>query len=122
MAKWVADGVLDGALAVIAGANRMLALAGQPESYTAAEAGALARVAMSGGDFAVGAGEVSGRRVTVAAKAGVPVSAAGTADHVALVDVAGARILYVTTCPAQALANGGSVSFDGWSIEIGAPA
>jgi hypothetical protein len=122
MAKWVADTVLDGALAVISGATRMLAVAGQPSDFAGAQAQKLAEVSMAGADFAVGVGDISGRKVAVAGKAGVPVSAAGTADHVALVDVAQSRLLYVTTCPAQALAAGGTVTFDGWTIEIGAPA
>jgi hypothetical protein len=121
MGKWVSDGVIDAALAVVTGANRMLALAGQPAAFADAWAGRLADVPMAGADFAIAAGDVSGRKVDVAAKADVPVTAAGTADHVALVDVATSRLLYVTTCPAQALASGGTVSFQGWAIEIGAP-
>ena len=39
MAKWVAGSVLDGALQVIAGANRMVALGAQPADYAAAVAG-----------------------------------------------------------------------------------
>jgi hypothetical protein len=121
MGKWVSDGVIDAALAVVTGANRMLALAGQPAAFADAWAGRLADVPMAGADFAIAAGDVSGRKVEVAAKADVPVTTAGTADHVALVDVATSRLLYVTTCPAQALASGGTVSFQGWAIEIGAP-
>lgn len=121
MGKFVADQVLDGALGVIAAADRMLALSGQPSTYAAAQAGKLAEAALGAGDFGVGAGTSSGRRVAIAAKAGAAVAAAGTADHVALVDTAGARLLYVTTCPAQALAIGGTVDFEGWTVEIGAP-
>jgi hypothetical protein len=121
MGKWVANEVLDSALQVISGATRMVALAGQPANYAAAWAGRLAEATLGSGDFAVAAGDVSGRKVQVAAKSGVPVVAAGTADHVALLDTAGSRLIYVTTCPARALAAGGSVNFDGWSVEIGAP-
>jgi hypothetical protein len=121
MGKWVADAVLDGALQVISGADRMLALSAQPVDFAGVAALRLAEVTMGGGDFSLSAGAGSGRRVAVAAKAGVAVSAAGTADHVALVNVATSRLLYVTTCPPQALAPGGTVSFDGWSVEIGAP-
>lgn len=121
MAKWVADEVLDGALQVIAGATRMVAVAGQPTSYAAAWTGRLAEVAMSSGDFAVANGDTSGRKIMVAAKTGVGVVAAGAADHVALVDPGGSRLIYVTTCPAQALAAGGTVNFDGWAVELGDP-
>lgn len=122
MGKWVADQVLDGALAVISGADRMVALAGQPANFAAAWTGRLAEAPMAGGDFGVSPGTASGRRVLVTGKAGVPVIAAATADHVALVDTVGSRLLYVTTCPPQLLAAGGTVNFDGWSVEIGAPA
>lgn len=121
MGKWVADQVLDGALAVLSGATHMVAVGGQPANFLAAWNGRLAEVSMSAGDFATAAGDASGRKVEVAAKAGVPVFAAGAADHVALVNLAASQLLYVTTCPAQELAAGGSVDFDGWSVEIGAP-
>ena len=121
MAKWVAGDVLDGALQIVSGATHMLALPSQPLDFGAAWAGRLADVAMTPADFALATGTGSGRRLDVAGKAGATVQAAGTADHVALVDQPGGRLLYVTTCPAQALATGGTVTFDGWSIEIGAP-
>lgn len=122
MGKWVADQVLDGALQVIAGADRMVAVAGQPGNFTAAWNGRLAEATMAPADFGVLAGTVSGRKVTIAGKSAVPVRANATADHVALVDSVGSRLLYVTTCPPQDLVLGGTVTFDGWSVEIGAPA
>lgn len=121
MPKFASTDVLDGSLVVAAGATRMVAINGQPASFAAAEAGKLAQTTLSGADFSFAAGDVSGRKVTVAAKSGLAVLAAGTADHVALLDVAGSRLLYVTTCPAQALAAGGNVSIASWAIEVGAP-
>jgi hypothetical protein len=121
MAKWVSANVLDGALSVLAGATRMVAVAGQPADFMSAQAGALASVAMTGGDFALGAGVGQGRKVSIGGKPAVAVSAAGTADHVALLDDGGSRLLYVTTCPAQVLTAGGTVNFGSWSVEIGAP-
>jgi hypothetical protein len=121
MGKWASNEVMDAALAVVAGATRMVAVAGQPASYAAAWGGRLAEASVTIGDFAIGAGDASGRKVAVAAKSGAAVVAAGTADHVALVDHVGGRLIYVTTCPAQALPMGGAVNFQGWSVEIGAP-
>lgn len=121
MGKWVASQVLDGALQVIAGSNRMLAVNGQPATFAAAWAARLAEAPMAAGDFGFAAGDVSGRKIEVAGKLAMPVTTAGLADHVALVDSVGSRLLYVTTCPPQALAAGGTVNFDGWSVEIGAP-
>lgn len=121
MPKFASNDVLDGSLAVASSATRLIAINGQPASFAAADAGKLAEAPLAGVDFALAAGDVSGRKVTVAAKTGLAVIAAGTADHVALLDVAGSRLLYVTTCPAQALVSGGTVSIAAWSIEIGAP-
>ncbi len=121
MGKWVAPDVLDGALQVISGATRMVALAGPPASYSAAMDGKLAQVALDAGDFGFGPGDVSGRKVTISSKGGVAVMAEGTATHVALLDTTGARLLYVTTCPDQVLLVGSEVNFEGWSVEIGAP-
>lgn len=121
MPKFASNDMIDGSLAVVAGATRMVALNGQPASYAAADAGKLVQVTLTTGDFAIAPGDVSGRKVSVAAKTSLPVFAAGTADHIALLDVAGSRLLYVTTCPSQALVAGGQVSIAGWSIEIGAP-
>ncbi len=121
MGKFANSDVLDGSLNIVRTATRMVAVNGQPATYAAADAGRLAEAALAVGDFALAAGDISGRKVTVAAKSGLAVIAAGTADHVALLDAASSKLLYVTTCPAQALASGGTVSIAAWSVEVGAP-
>ncbi len=121
MAKFASTDVLDGSLNIVRASTRMVAVSGQPATYAAADAGRLAEAALVTGDFALAAGDISGRKVTIAAKSGLSVIAAGTADHVALLDGTTSRLLYVTTCPAQALAAGGTVSIASWSVEIGAP-
>ena len=122
MAKFASNDVLDGSLNIVRAATRLVAVSGQPASYAAADAGRLAEAALTVGDFALAAGDISGRKVTIAAKSGLSVIAAGTADHVALLDAGTSRLLYVTTCPAQALPVGGTVSIAAWSVEVGAPA
>ncbi|TPE58513.1 hypothetical protein FJQ54_15720 [Sandaracinobacter neustonicus] len=122
MGKWVAGDVLDGALSVIAMADRMIALTGQPASFQAAISGGLAEAAMAPADYTMQSGAGTGRRIAIAGKSGATVTGSGIADHIALVDMADGKLLYVTTCPATSLAAGGSVSFDGWTVEIGAPA
>ncbi len=121
MAKFASNDVLEGSLNVVKTATRMVAVAGQPATYAAADTGRLAEAALTGGDYAVADGDISGRKVTVAAKTGLTVIAAGTADHVALLDGVNSKLLYVTTCPPQALASGGTVSIASWSVEVGAP-
>ncbi len=121
MAKWVAPEILDAALARIAAADRMIALHGQPDSFEGAMAAALASVVMGPGDFQLASGPGQARRVTVAGREAVPVGLGGTAAHVALVNAAEQRILYVTTCPETPVMAGGSVTFEPWTVEIGGP-
>jgi hypothetical protein len=121
MGKAASTEVLDGSLNIVRQATRMVALDGEPATYAAAFAGRLVEAVLVPADFTLAAGDVSGRKVSIAGKTGLSVLAAGTANHIALIDVAGSRLLYVTTCPAQALVIGGTVSIAGWSIEIAAP-
>ena len=120
MGKYVNPTVLDAALGIVRTATRMVALNGQPADYAAANAGKLAESALTTADFTIAAGDISGRKVTVAAKSGLTVVTAGTADHIALLD--GSSLLYVTTCPTQGLPSGGTVSIGTWAVEISSPA
>jgi len=125
MGKVVNYDVLDGAFAVLKGATRMIASAAQPVAtdYAGTVAARLSEASMAVGDY-LSANETAanggGRKITVAAKSGANVIAAGTAAFVSLLDAT--RILYTTTCPAQMLATGGTVSFGAWDIVIGDPA
>lgn len=123
MAKTVHDDVLDGAFDVLDQANLMIACSAQPTSRTeAVTTYALADVEMTvNTDYTKANGDVSGRKVTVAAKPTVLIDTSGTATHVALVD--GTRLLYVTTCTSQALTANASntVNFPAWDIEIADP-
>ncbi len=122
MGKAVNTDVLDAALSVVRSSTRMVALAAQPADYTAANTATLAEATLTTGDFAAfQPGTIDGRKTTVLAKSGVSVITAGTATHVALTDPATSRLLYVTTCPSQALALGGTVNFGAWDIEMGNP-
>lgn len=124
MGKLVHDDVLDGALGIVRNnATKMVACSAEPASYSAANGGLkLAEAAMSAADFTLGNGVQSGRRVVVAEKSGVAVTASGTANHVALLDAANGRVLYVTTCTAQSLTAGQTVTFGSWDVEISDPA
>jgi hypothetical protein len=125
MAKATPDAVLDQmADDIIARCTRMVLCSAQPTSYTEANATfALADVTMSGGDFAKADGDSNGRKLTVGAKTGVLIDASGTGNHVALLDVSGTALLYVTTCTSQAVVANGSnqVNFPSWKITITDP-
>jgi hypothetical protein len=121
MAKWLHNDTYAGGLTKFATANQMTACTQQPTTRTeAVTTYALASVAMSGGDFTQAAGDVSGRKVTVAAKSDVSITTTGEVTHVALVD--GSTLLAVTTVASQTLTQGNTVSFGTWKWEIQAPA
>lgn len=124
MAKACNDDVMDGALAVVAAANIQTACSAQPTTRTEAiTTYALADIALTpgdgNGDFTIANGDSSGRKVTVAAQAGVDIDTSGTATHVALCD--DTRLIYVTTCTSQALVDTGTADFPAYDIEIADP-
>ena len=121
MAKSVHDDVLDGAFDVLDQANLMIVCSAEPTSRTeAVSTYALADATMvADTDYTKANGDVSGRKVTVAAKSSILVDSTGTGTHIALVD--GTRLLYVTTCTSQALTSGNTVNFPAWDVEIGDP-
>ena len=82
MGKLVHDDVLDAALGMVRNnATKMVACSAEPASYSAANGSLkLAEVAMSTADFTIANGATSGRRVVVAEKSGVAVTASGTAN------------------------------------------
>ena len=96
MTKSVHDDVLDAAHdEVINNATTMIACSQAPTTRTeAVTTYALADIAIDSGDFAIADGDISGRKVTVAAQAGVTVDTSGIVTHVAIVD--GTRLLRVT--------------------------
>jgi len=122
MGKSVNDEVLDAAFDVVDQADLMTVCNAEPTTRTEAiTTFKLADVAMTPNtDFTKADGDVSGRKVTVAAKSAVPVDTSGTATHVALVDAT--RLLYVTTCTSQALTSGNTCNVPAWEIEIADPA
>ena len=116
MAKFTDDSVLDAALDDIATSTVMHLCSSQPANYAAVAGASLADVALTGVDFTNANGDVSGRKVTVAAKSGVTVDATGTGNHVAL--VTGSVLKHVTTCNSIAVTSGGTVDFPAFDIEF----
>jgi hypothetical protein len=123
MAKWAPDAMLEAALAYVrSNVNLMTACSAQPTTYTqAVTTYALADVAMTPTtDFPLSDG-TSGRKITVAAKSGVPIDASGDANHIALVSTGDTTLRYVTTCTTIALTSGNQVNFPSWDIQINDP-
>ena len=125
MGKKVDDSVLDAALNEIKNkCNLMTACAGEPLNFAAANVGGgnfLADVVMAPADFILANGDVSGRKVAVAAKSSIIVDNTGTADHVALLDTVNSALLYVTTSTPLGLTSGSSLTLNTWDVEIADP-
>jgi hypothetical protein len=125
MGKTVHDDVLDGAHNIIKNnCTRQVVCSAEPLSYTEANATyALADITVDSTDFTVANGDAGGRKVTTAAQTGVLIDTSGTATHIALLDVANSKLLYVTTCTSQALTANGSntVNFPAWKITLADP-
>jgi len=124
MAKYMNPNVIDLALNDIkTNANKLVVCAQQPTTFAEANVTyALGSVAMTSADYTLANGDVSGRKVTVAAKAAVPVTVSGTATHVALIDTVNSVLKLVTTTTSTAVAAAGTVDVGSFKDEIQAPA
>ncbi len=113
MAKSVSQTIIDTALnAIKNGANRLVICAGQPTSYADVTTRRLAEVAVAAVDFTLANGDVSGRKVSIAAKSGIAISASGSADHVVWANSTDSSTPVVATCTTQALSTGGGATVD----------
>lgn len=119
MGKVVSDGFIDGGLVAVSGSNKLTVCAGQPTSYADIAVRELASTAMTGGDFTIANGDTSGRKVSVAQKSSISITSTGTGDHIAVEDASGNYL--VTTCPAQGLSSGGTVTTSSFDLEISDP-
>lgn len=121
MAKKADDTFLDQALDDIAANGSVYHInTTEPADRAAAISDSLATQALVGGDYTKANGDVSGRKTTIQQKAGISITATGTATHVSIID-ATTRLIYVTTCTSQALTSGGTVTIPAWDIEIRDP-
>jgi hypothetical protein len=121
MAKFTDDSVLEAALAKVATANKMTVTSNQPANFAGIAAVKLGEAVITPGvggvSFSAYAdGDVSGRKITVLAKTGIPVTVGGSAQHVCLDD--GTRLLHVTTVPPQTVSNGNTVNVAAYDVEF----
>ena len=123
MGKSAHNDVLDGSPNVIKNNCTRITLCSQ-EPTTFAEADVthkLADVTVDSTDFTNADGDTSGRKLTVGAQSAVPVDTSGTSTHVALLDVANSKLLYVTTHTSQAVTSGNTADIAAWDIEFADP-
>ncbi|MEQ1573104.1 MAG: hypothetical protein ABL993_02550 [Vicinamibacterales bacterium] len=125
MAKWLSDSTLELILGLIDNGTRVVVCSGQPANFAGIAAVALADIAITagagGGDWsAIANGDVSGRKITLAAQADVDIDTSGTATHISIDD--GSTLLAVTTCTSQALTDTGTVTIPAHDYEVQDPA
>jgi len=124
MAKLVPDTQLDAMLLIlIANTDRIDVCADTPTTYgnsTTGGAFSLGNTTVTAGigvDWSSGAGDATGRKVTLAQQTGVSVSDSGTATHIAGTD--GTSVLYfVTTCTSQAVTAGNTMTINTFDLEL----
>jgi len=118
MGKLVADAALDAALNEVATATRIdvTSDSSTPANLTNSLANGTLTAGDGNGDFTIGNGDASGRKVTVAQQSDLSVTADGTARHIVL--SVGGVIKLVTTCTEQVLTSGNTVTIPAFDYEI----
>ena len=123
MGKWINDLAMDAELDYLADSDKLFVCSAQPATYAEASIDFnLATETLTGGDFAKANGDVSGRKLTVAAQNGLAVDATGDATHIAIGKSAGSILKMVTTVTTQTLTVGNTVNVPAWDHEIADPA
>ena len=125
MAKSVHDDMLDGALNIIKnGATRISVCSTQPTTFTeAVTTYMLAIKTITSTDFTGPAnGDSSGRKLTSNQHTAISITNSGNAQHVAFCDFSNSKLLLVTTCTAQELTAGNTVTIPTFKDEIADPA
>jgi len=127
MGKSLHNDTFDAMLNYIANnGDKLCVCSAEPTTYTqAVTTYELADVTLTkgagNGDYTIGDGDVSGRKLAVAEQANIDVDVAGTATHIAIVDVSNTKLLLVTTCVSQAVSAGGKVTIQTFDCEVGDP-
>jgi len=126
MGKWVHDDCPDAMLDKIAEGNEINLCSAQPTTYAEAHSTyMLAQQALTpgdgNGDFIVGDGDTSGRKVTVAQQSPVSIINSGTANHAAIVNTTESKLILVTTVTPQVLTAGGTVTIPSFKDEVRDP-
>lgn len=123
MAKQAPDATIDSMFDYIDLCDRMYVCSAEPANFAGIAAVTLATATMTPNtDYTKANGDTSGRKVTMAAKNGVSVTASGTATHIVLGLTTDSTLRYVTTCTSQALTSGNTVNIPAWKIEVADPA
>lgn len=79
----------------------------------------LGSIALTGADYTLAAGDISGRKVTVGAQTGVTIGGAGgTVVYVAITDSGGSDLLLYSSCTPVVVFVGNTVNTTAFDLEI----
>jgi hypothetical protein len=122
MGKKTADSVIDASLNyIVSNATQMILCDAEPADRAEAVATALATIPVTGADFTISNGDISGRKLRVGAKTSEQVDVNGNYNHTCL--ISGTELLKVTTATnPRALYAGDLVNLPAWDYEIEDPA
>ena len=120
MAKFVADEIMDVALNMIADiGDTLYACSDQPANWAAIAAISLGSVALTegdgNGDYVVGDGDVSGRKLTLTAQE-ITASDTGNVTHLVIADDVAEAIAAITTCSSFGVTNGNPFDVASYTI------
>ena len=123
MAKFCASTVLDAGLKVVSeNCNKISVCSALPTNVAEADSTANYRLAVttiSTATFTLGAGDVSGRKITIAQQSSIAIDKTGVATHIALYSTVSGVLYYVTMCTTQNLAStSNKVTIPAWDIEL----
>jgi hypothetical protein len=119
MAKYQNPQMIDDALNYLKNnATRVTLCSAQPTTYAEGiTTYALGTVASASGNFTIGAGDVSGRKITYGPGT-IVVGTAGNVTHIALLATAGSgTLLFAGTCASTAVSAAGTVVLSAWDVE-----
>ena len=120
MAKLIPDAVIDLMLDIIGASNgdRLFICSAQPATYAEASATYdLATHILTSGDFSKAAGDVSGRKLILAAQNGLSVDHNGEANHYVIGKSGDTTIKLIGTLTPQVLTQGNLVNFPATDVD-----
>lgn len=120
MPGYLSDTVMDVLLEYIKTNGDQLSLCSAiPTTYTEAHATyMLAEGALTSADYTLAAGDVSGRKVTIAAQTGIVVTTEDVALYAAITDSGGSALLLYTPCTNVRVYVGNTVNTTAFDLEI----
>lgn len=118
MARYADAFFMDGLLERLEATTTLTVCAGQPATYADIASNALASTSIGTADWTL-SDDGDGRRIDLDQQADLSIDSSGEADHVVVDD---GTNFYVTTCTAQQLTSGGTVTVGTWGVSVGAPA